>query len=335
MRTAAAFLLVASCVVDDKAPVSVDPDEAGPSDVDSNGDAVLPLEVPDVQCAGTPAAGPARNFRHFASRIVVAAGDPRHRGRDLIASAHDTTQVIRGETGYTIFDTALVDEDVDVFACRKGAWEKLGVTRTNGDGEFALSLTGDARLPIGIRDMFVSVAGDRTGTRFLAVVGPDDRELAVTDVDGTLTTKEDAFVGGVIGIDVNIHDGAAAGWQHVAASGLIPVYVTARPRFFTDDTRTWIERNGMPRGALRLAPQLLLPGDATVEYKETTLAELPLPVGVGVGNRATDIDAYASSGVSTERIFIKLPEFTDEVTPLIAAGQAVGFWTYPGPLAGL
>lgn len=334
MRSAA-FLLLASCVVADKNSVGVDPDEAAPPVIDSSGETVLPFNIPDVQCAGTPAAGPPRNFRHFSSRIVIAAGDPRHRGRDLVASADDTTQVIRGEIGYTIFDTALVDEDVDVFACRKGAWEKLGVVRTNGDGDFALTLSGDARLPIGIRDMFVSIAGDRTGTRFLTVVAPHDHELAVTDVDGTLTTKEDAFVGEVVGIDVDIHDGAAAGWQHAAASGLIPIYVTARPRFFTDDTRTWLERHGMPRGPLSLAPHVLLPGEATVEYKETTLAELPLPVAVGIGNRATDIEAYASSGVPTDRIFIKLPEFTDEVAPLIAAGQAVAFWTYPGPLGAL
>lgn len=334
MRVAAFLLLASACVVPDKS-VGVDPDEAGPPVVGTTGDVVLPLEVPDVQCTGTPATGPARNPRHFGTRIVVAAGGARHRGRDLIASADDTTQVIRGEIGYTLLDTPIGDEDVDVYACRKGAWEKLGTVRTNGDGDFALSLTGDDRLPIGVRDMFVSVAADRSAARFLAVVAPDDRSLAVTDVDGTLTTKEDAFVGQVIGLDVHIHDGASPAWQHIAESGLIPIYVTARPRLFTEDTRAWLDRNNMPRGPLRLAPQLLLPGNATVEYKEQTLAELALPIGVGIGNRATDIDAYASSGVPTDRIFIKLPEFVDEVAPLLAANQAIGFWTYPGPLSAL
>lgn len=334
MRVAAFLLLASSCVVPDKS-VGVDPDEAAPPIVGTTGNTVVPFELPDVQCTGTPVSGPARNPRHFGTRIVVAAGGARHRGRDLVASADDTTQVIRGEIGYTLLDTPIGDEDVEVYACRKGAWEKLGLVRTNGDGDFALALTGDDRLPIGVRDMFVSVAADRSGARFLAVVAPDDRSLAVTDVDGTLTTKEDAFVGTLVGIDVHMHDGAPAAWQHVAAKGLIPIYVTARPRLFTDDTREWLDRYGMPRGPLRLAPQLLLPGDATVAYKETTLAELPLPIELGIGNRATDIDAYASSGVSTDRIFIKLPEFTDEVAPLIAAGQAVGFWTYPGPIGAL
>lgn len=328
---AAALLLLCSCVVADKS-VGVDPDEADPPDVDTGTTVVVPRDMPDVQCSGTPATGGKENFRHFSSTVVAATGEPRHRGVDLIASADDTVQEIRGEASYGLLDDAIEDEDVDVFACRKYEWVFIGTGRTDDEGRFVVPLAEDARLPIGMRDMYLSVRGDRTGTRFLAVVGFNESELAVSDVDGTLTTSEDAFAGEIIDIEPAIHPGAAAAWRHVAATGRIPVYVTARPRKFTDDTRTWLAAHDMPRGALRLAPQLILPGDDTANYKADTLETLALPLGIGVGNRATDIEAYSTAGLAPAEIFIKLPEFSDEVAPYLQAGDAIGFESYPGPL---
>jgi hypothetical protein len=106
---------------------------------------------------------------------------------------------------------------------------------------------------------------------------------------------------------------------------------------FTNDTREWLAKKGMPRGALRLAPGVLLPGSATVDYKTRTLDELAaeLPIALGVGNRASDIEAYTNAGVAPDRIFIKLPEFADEVAARLQAGEAIGFPAYPGPLATL
>lgn len=323
----AACLLIAACT--SAGPVAVDPDEV----TDDRKSDTAKAALPDVQCAGTPDAGATRKLRHFSSRLIVALGGARHRGLDLVATADDAEQVIRGEISYTLADKALEDEDVDVFACRAGAWKKLGSARTDDEGAFALTLDGSDRLPIGMRDMFVSVAGDRTGARFLALVADADTELAVSDVDGTLTSSENAFVGGVVGLDVGIHDGAAVGWQHVVSTGRVPTYVTSRARVFTEDTRTWLAANGMPRGPLRLAPQLLLPGSSTADFKAQTLAALPLPLAAGVGNRATDIDAYTNAGIPADHIFIKLPEFTEEVAAKLSAGEAVGFDAYPGPLA--
>lgn len=84
--------------------------------------------------------------------------------------------------------------------------------------------------------------------------------------------------------------------------------------------------------ALRLAPSLLLPGDNTKNYKADTLEALVLPLGIGVRNRATDIEAYSTAGLAPAEIFVKLPEFSDEVAPYLAAGDAIGFEQYPGPL---
>jgi phosphatidate phosphatase PAH1 len=326
------FVLVTACTTS-SAPVGTDPDEAGTGDGKADGTAHLA----DVRCNDMPDAGAKTDWRHFKSNLITAASDGHHSGFDLVAAAGDDEQVIRGDISYTIFDKALEDEDVDVFACRRRAWVHLGTVRTDDDGQFTLTLTGDERLPVGMRDMAVSVAGDRTSGRFLAIVAPEDTELAVSDVDGTLTTSEEAFAANAFGIDADIHDGAVDGWKHLAASGRIPVYVTARARMFTNDTRDWLAKKGMPRGALRLAPKVLLPGSATVDYKTSTLEELSaeLPIGLGVGNRGSDIEAYTNAGVAADRIFIKLPEFADEVASKLDAGDAVGFPTYPGPLGTL
>jgi len=111
---------------------------------------------------------------------------------------------------------------------------------------------------------------------------------------------------------------------------MLPVYVTARARVYTEDTRSWLARKGMPRGAVRLAPHLLLPGSSTSDYKASTFAalEAELAITLGVGNRQTDIDAYARAGLPGDRIFIKLPEFEDEVAASIAAGKAIGIESY-------
>jgi hypothetical protein len=318
-------------VVADKS-VGVDPDEADPPSVDTGTTTVVERDMPDVQCAGTPVTGEKENFRHFSSQVVASLGDERHRGIDLVASADDTVQEIRGEASYGLLDDAIEDEDVDVYACRKFEWVFVGTGRTDDEGRFVIPVSDDARLPIGVRDMYLSVRGDRTGTRFLAVVGYADTQLAVSDVDGTLTTSEDAFASEIIDVEPDIHPGAAAAWRHVASTGRIPVDVTARPRMFTDDTRTWLAARDMPRGVLRLAPGVLLPGDATAHYKADTLEALPLPLGIGVGNRATDIEAYQAAGLAPAEIFVKLPEFSDEVAPYLAAGDAIGFSSYPGPL---
>ena len=107
--------------------------------------------------------------------------------------------------------------------------------------------------------------------------------------------------------------------------------MTARGNQNTEVTREWLARKGFPRGPVRLAPTFVtLPGSDTVDYKSATFDALSaeLEIAAGVGNRASDIAAYAASGVTAPRIYIEVPEFADEVGPEIAAGHAIGFDTY-------
>ena len=311
-------------------PVGVDPDEAASGD-GTRGN--LGTAVADVRCAGAPDAGPAGAFRHVSSTVIAALGDPRHRGFDLIASADAASQQLEGWISYTVADKALEDEDVDVFACHASAWQRIGTTRTDGEGHFALALSDTRRLPIGMRDLFVSVVGDRTGVGFVGYVAPTGTPLVVSDVDGTLTSSEDAFLETIVlGVEPDAQPGAAPVFGTAEAAGRQLVYVTARGGQYTTATRAWLDHKGFPRGPVRLSPSFItLPGDDTVAYKTRTIAALSaagFALTSGVGNRASDITAYAVTGVAADHIFIKLPEFQSEVQPALDAHQAVGFVDY-------
>jgi hypothetical protein len=285
-----------------------------------------------VRCAGAPDAGPAGDFRHFTSEIIAAAGDPVHRGFDLVAPASADPQTIGGWISYGLVDKALEDEDVDVYACRAGDWKKLGTVRTDGEGHFALALSGGDRLPIGMRDLYVSVVGDRSDAQFLGYVAPDSAPLVASDVDGTLTSSENAFPESLVtGGEPDAQPGAGDAYNASVAKGYPVVYVTARGNRFTADTRQWLADKGFPRGPLRLADSFLtLPGQDTIDYKTQTLTALAngLTLFAGVGNRDSDISAYTAAGVAADHIFIKLPEYQGECQADLDAGKAIGFPDY-------
>jgi hypothetical protein len=290
--------------------------------------------VPEPSCTGTPPVGLAGGWRHtIASPAVVALGAPRHRGIDLITGAGQATQTIRGEIRYGLVDKALEDEAVELFACRAGSWRSLGTAITDSAGAFALALDGAERLPIGLRDVFASVVGDRSSVSFLALVAPDGAELFVSDVDGTLTSSENAFPASLVsGAEVAPHEGAPAALTAVRDRRYLPMYVTARGRYFSADTRAWLDKNGFPRGPLRLATSIItLPGDTTIDYKAGTLADVEVTgvrVTIGFGNRASDAEAYRRTGIPGAHAFLKNPEFASENADPIGRGEATGFDSY-------
>ena len=315
------------CAVDDAA-VDVDPTEESAIDAKADGG----TRIPDVACNGTPDANlPRVEFRHDSSRFISLA-KPHHRGLDLIAAASTRTQVLRGWISYGKVDKSLPDEKVEIFACRAGAWKLIGNTITGDDGFFELKLTGAKRLPVGMRDMYVSVAGDRSGTRFLAYVAPDGTNLMISDVDGTLTSSENAFVETVVlGTEPSARAGAAHAYEAAKAKGYQFVYVTARGNQYTTETRDWLSHQGFPRGPVRLSESFVtLPGADTVNYKTSTFKNIDtnLTIAAGVGNRASDIEAYSNIGLTAAQIFIETPEYESEVAPKISAGLATGFATY-------
>lgn len=318
-------------------PVTIDPGEAGDTGSGSSmgssagsgsGSAVA---IPDVRCADAPDAGPAGDFHHLESSAISALGSPRHRGFDLVASANANPQVIEGWISYTVLDKALEDEDVDVFACRQQVWKKIGTARTDGEGHFSLALANADRLPIAMRDLYVSVVGDRTGAAFLGYVAPTGTKLAISDIDGTLTSSENAFLDQIVsGGTVGAQSDAGATFTALAGKHVQPIYLSARGNQYTDDTRSWLDGNGFPRGPVRLASSFVtLPGSDTLAFKTGAIgAFVDFTLFAGIGNRDTDVQSYAANNIPGDRIFLKLPEYQSEVQPDLDSGAAVGFATY-------
>lgn len=281
-----------------------------------------------------PPDGTREPFRHMRSRVAKSLGDPRFRGVDLVASEDDAEQTLGGKLAYTAFDKDVEGEKVELHACVAGAWRWIDNARTGPEGRFSVSLTGERRLPIGLRDLYAFVPGDGGGVRFLAYVAPRGTSVIVTDVDGTITESEEAIFNTVLFGDDIGHQPSAP--QVLAAAKRPIVYLTSRGDQYTEVTRLWLAIHGFPRGPLRLArATITAPGPKTVAFKTEAMRGLGVPVAAGIGNRASDIAAYANLGLPATHIFINLPEFATEVGDELAARKATGFDDYRELLARL
>jgi hypothetical protein len=294
-----------------------------------------PRPPPPAACAAPPVA-PVAEYEHKRNRALRKLGRPRFRGIDLIASERDEVQELGGKLAYTAADKDLQDERVYVYACVERTWRSLGAATTDGDGRFAMSLRGPARLPRGLRDLYLHVPGHGGGVRFSALVIGAEQAAIVSDVDGTLTESENAILDTVLfGDDIDAQPRAARALTELAARGHPIIYLTARGDQLTDVTRRWLAARGFPRGPLRLvAGPLALPGERSAAYKRGVLARLPAPLAAGIGNRASDIAAYTAAGLPPRRILIYRAELSRELGAELAAGRAVGFDDY-GAVPGL
>jgi len=288
------------------------------------------MGIADIRCTDAPSL-PGREMRHTKNDLVSEMGEPRHRGIDLIAATSDATQTITGAFAYSDADKALEDEDAELFACTGAGWRSLGTARTDGDGRFSLTLSGDDRIAPGLRDLYAA-APDGSGVWFLALVAPDGTRVMISDVDGTLTSSENSFpYSTVIGNGVGVQPGAPAAFTDAAARGVVPIFVTARGDLYTQSTRGWLAMKGFPRAPMHLGqPVVTLPGGGAAKLKVAVVTPLVsrFDIVAALGNRASDIDAYSAAGVDAAHIFIKTPEYASELAAPIAAQKAVGFKTY-------
>ncbi len=282
--------------------------------------------IADDRCAEPPAVRTGK-ARHTRSKLVIRTGDPNHRAADLIARETDAVQRIGGKLAYGALDKDLQGEVAAVYACEGGAWRLLASGLTNADGRFEVVLEGKARVPTGMRDLYVASTIDGTGAWAVGYVAPKDATLVVTDIDGTLSESEDAVVGQMVkGTDIAHRPYAPEALSKVPH---VIVYVSSRGDVFTEKTRAWLTSHGFPRGLIRLGRGVFVPaGDRSVEYKASVMRALTVPIAAGIGNRASDIAAYARARIPANRILIHLPEFEREVEADLAASRAIGFTDY-------
>ena len=122
-------------------------------------------------------------------------------------------------------------------------------------------------------------------------------ECVVFDIDGTLTPK-------VLSIKT-AREGAATAVRAFADSGYLIVYLSARIPLLQGGIRDWLEENGFPPGRLHLTESRDDRKDHAA-FKERVL-EAYKAGGCGFvaafGDSSSDFEAYASVGISPQRIF--------------------------------
>lgn len=285
------------------------------------------------------------SFKHTRSKLVVAMGDARHRGQDVLVVAGQA-QRLAGKFAYGQVDKDLKDEAVEIYI-QKGApcgdWSLLGQAWTSraGDqgtvdgvvddgGRVFFEIPEERRLPAGRYPIRLRVRGDGTVAAFDLVVVPPSTKVVVFDIDGTLTTRDKEitkdYLAEMVSVDYDpaMYVGAVEVVKAWAGKGYTVVYLTGRPDFLRSLSQKWLEKKGFPPGVLHLADtmrQVLPTSSGIAKYKTDYLQSLQargLPIAAAYGNAATDIEAFASAGIEKSRTYIIGPHAGKEGTVAVA-----------------
>lgn len=148
-------------------------------------------------------------------------------------------------------------------------------------------------LPCLVWAMLGAVGCSRTGEPEV-----DDRlDCVVFDIDGTLTPKVPAIN--------TARDGAAKAVETYADAGHKVIYLSARIRLFQAGVPEWLEKNGFPAGELRLTESREEREDHA-GFKASVLDTYTADgcrFVAAYGDSTSDFEAYATAGISPERIF--------------------------------
>lgn len=247
-----------------------------------------------------------RVFRHTRSRLVTGAGLANHRGRDAIV-VDGQDQVIEAKFAYGVIDKDLKGEDVLVEVEGPSTWTEIGIATTSLDdgpeeddgGRARLTIPVERRLPRGRHRVRATVLGDGTWAELYLVVVPKNQGVFISDVDGTLTSSEvaelPAFVAGKL---PDAHPHAAEVLRRLAKTGLVPIYLTARPEWLMARTRAFLEANDFPPGIVCTRRDKSGGyGASAAAFKQTELeriARSDLRVEWAFGNMPSDALAYAA-----------------------------------------
>jgi hypothetical protein len=291
----------------------------------TGGVSCVPLPACD---APLPDLGPKRSWKHSTSGFISDSGFANHRGRDLILEP-DADQWVLGKFAYGVVDKDIHDEEVDIWLNRdcSSSWEKLGTGLTTEDdshaavegvddtgGRIYFQIPPSQKLGVGRHRIYMSVAGDLSSTVQYIEVMPQGTVYFVTDVDGTLTTKETEEYGALLTASVSeANPDAAEALSLLAEKGYRPFYLTARPEFLVGRTREFIETRGFPLGVVHTTLAYGATGSAAGTFKLGELKELEqrgFKVSHAFGNTSSDADAFFTANIepANQRIFF---QYTD------------------------
>ncbi len=292
----ASLLALAACTEETTVDITGAPSTDGKTDAFS-------------RCTGRAFTAPARTgFSRTSSRVIALTG-ARHRAQDVIVPPHTVTS-FAAKFAYGPTWKDLEGERVKVYIDNCGGWVDLGTVTTDGDGYATLPV--NVLLGAGQYELRFVARGDASQARSTLWVLPAGTHVTVTDIDGTLTTSDTELWKQLFdGSYVPVAQGSAQALTRAHANrGDVVIYLTGRPSWLIDQTRSWLVDRGFARGPVHLADSNaeVLPIDASVgAYKEAWLEELEAygyRIDLAYGNATTDIHAYTGAGIAPSRQWI-------------------------------
>ena len=253
------------------------------------------------------------------------------RGRDMMYVEGQEQWVLAKFTkwGFPV-DKDIVGGTVHVFLDRgcSGDWIELGTTITTDDGEHPtvegvddsggrvyFQIPPEETLEPGRHRLHLIEDEEWETAEIIIDVVPPGTPFFVSDVDGTLTTSENAEAWDFL-ID-NLPDAnafAAQALTLLAGKGYRPMYITARPEWLDRRTRQFVLTRNFPRGIIHTTTIYEgATGDPAAAYKTAEFALLKqngLVPSFVFGNKVTDATAFDNAGVQPldHRIFF---QYTD------------------------
>jgi hypothetical protein len=271
------------------------------------------------RCVGTPfTPAPVEPWLHgLTTPLVTLAGAANHSMQDVVAKP-GLGAAIHGKFAYGTISKDLEDEKVRVFLDACTGWTSLGDWRTDSDGRIAVPVP--PALAAGVYDVRLQVLGDGTVAPGRVWILPAGTRVAVTDIDGTMTTSDEELVLNVVtdffepirsGTHVpEAYPGAAALTNALVRRGYVVVFLTGRPYWLTATTRAWLADGGFALGPLHVTDsnsEAIPSADGVGAFKLAYLRSLTAAgfrLDEAYGNATTDVSAYAGAGIPAASTWI-------------------------------
>jgi hypothetical protein len=317
----AMFLAVAAAACVDEPEVVLTADGAADGGGKADGGAAF------RRCTGRAFTAPAATgFRHTSSKVAALTG-ARHRAQDVIATPSTRAELV-AKFAYGPTWKDLEDENAAFYVDNCAGWVALATRRTDDDGLATLAV--NVNLPAGVYEVRAVARGDASTTLMNLWVLPRGTHLAVTDIDGTMTTADtelfkQIFDGSYV---PQAYPSAQALTKAHAERGHVVVYLTGRPAWLLPQTRAWLAQQGFAPGPIHAADSNLdiLPTDGSVgAYKTDWLDELEADgatIDLAYGNATTDIHGYKDAGIPVGKQWIIGPNAGAEGTNAVSNSWA-------------
>lgn len=199
------------------------------------------------------------------------------------------------------------------------------------DAEGATALTGTdgfARLDLGLRPdglhRWTVLAAGRSAPVLVRVL-PRESPVFITDIDETIAGSTPfGFIVKPVGW-VQPIPGAAAALQEIARRFPL-LYLTARDHLYTGKTKHWLSLKGFPEAPVFLRRQTRFTSLRARHHKIQRLAVLKRDfpaIAWGVGDKAGDVEAYASAGIRPILFGRRRPPEIPESVPCLADWDSI------------